>query len=192
MRLADGSAVRPGYLLTDGSVEPDAIPVAHDPALGMTVWKVNGPLVLAKTHVTGIYPNDTWSGPRVTWSREHCRGGSLTVSLSGDAQLLPDGNTVSTPAGASVRVVPNKAAVPPRPAHPARRHVHGGVQHRADRRAERGDPGEQGRPGARGALQRLRLPAVRIVFDVSPALASGDGCRQLHPRHARRHARGRR
>ena len=34
----------------------------------------------------------------------------LTVSLSGDAQLLPDGNTVSTPAGASVRVVPNKMA----------------------------------------------------------------------------------
>ena len=102
--------MRPGYLLTDGSVEPDAIPVAHDAALGMTVWKVNGPLVLAKTHHTGIYPNDTWSGPRVTWSREHCRGGSLTVSLSGDAQLLPDGSTVSTPSGASVRVVPNKAA----------------------------------------------------------------------------------
>ena len=110
VHLADGSAIRPGYVLTDGSVEPDAIPVAHDPALGMTVWKVNGPLVLAKTRITGIYPNDTWSGPRVTWSREHCRGGSLTVSLSGDAQLLPDGNTVSTPAGGTVHVVPNKAA----------------------------------------------------------------------------------
>ena len=110
VRLADGSAVRPGYLLTDDSVEPDAIPLAHDPGLGMTVWKVNGPLVLAKTLVTGIYPADTWSGPRVTWSREHCGGGSLKASLSGDAQLLPDGNTVSTPGGASVRVVPNKAA----------------------------------------------------------------------------------
>jgi hypothetical protein len=110
VRLADGTAVRPDYLLTDDSVEPDAIPVAQDPALGMTVWKVDGTLVLAKTRVTGIYPLDTWSGPRVTWSREHCRGGSLEVSLSGDAQLLPDGNTVSTPAGASVHVVPNKAA----------------------------------------------------------------------------------
>jgi hypothetical protein len=110
VRVADGSAVRPGYILTDGSVDPDATPVAHDPALGMTVWKVNGPLILAKTRVTGLYPDDTWSGPRVTWSREHCRGGSLTVSLSGDAQLFPDGNTVSTPSGASVHVVPNKAA----------------------------------------------------------------------------------
>ena len=56
--------MRPGYLLTDGSVEPDAVPVARDPPLGMTVWKVDGPLVLAKTTgSTGLYPNDTWSGP---------------------------------------------------------------------------------------------------------------------------------
>ena len=110
VRLADGSAVRPGYLLTDGSVEPDAIPVVRDPLLGMTVWKVDGPLILAKTKVTGLYPNDTWSGPFVSWSREHCRGGTLTVSLSGDAQLLPDGSTVTAVGGPSIRVVPNKAA----------------------------------------------------------------------------------
>ena len=91
--------------------------VAHDPALGMTVWKVNGPLVLAKTHVTGIYPATRGRAPASTWSREHCRGGSLTVSLSGDAQLLPDGNTVSTPAGASVRVVRQQGGHAPRPAH---------------------------------------------------------------------------
>ncbi len=57
----------------------------------MTVWKLDGPLVLAKTVKTGIYP-DTWSGPRVTWTRDHCAGGTLSVSLSGDAQLLPEGN----------------------------------------------------------------------------------------------------
>ncbi len=110
VRLEDGRPVRPGYILTDGSVEPDARPVARDPLLGMTVWKVNGPLVLAKTKTTGLYPNDTWSGPRVTWSREHCRGGTLTVSLSGDAQLFPDGNTVTASTGERVSVVPNKVA----------------------------------------------------------------------------------
>jgi hypothetical protein len=110
VQLADGSAVRPSYLLTDGSLEPDATAVAQDAPLGLTLWKVNGPLVLVKTHITGIYPGDTWSGPRVTWSREHCSGGHLTVSLSGDAQLLPDGNTVSTPSGAGVHVAPNKVA----------------------------------------------------------------------------------
>jgi hypothetical protein len=110
VRLADGSLVRPGYLLTDGSVEPDALPVARDPLLGMTVWRVKGPLVLAKTTTTGLYPNDTWSGPSVTWARQHCRGGSLTVTLSGDAQLFPEGNTVTASTGASVRVLPNKVA----------------------------------------------------------------------------------
>ena len=42
VRLADGRPVRPGYLLTDGSVEPDAVPVARDPLLGMTVWRSPG------------------------------------------------------------------------------------------------------------------------------------------------------
>ena len=110
VRLGDGRSVRPGYVLTDGSVEPDALPVARDPLLGMTVWKVNGPLVLARTTTTGLYPDDTWSGPTVTWSREHCRGGSLTLSLSGDAQLFPDGNAVTASTGGQVRVVPNKVA----------------------------------------------------------------------------------
>ena len=109
VRLADGSPLRPGYILTDGSVEPDGLPVARDPERGMTVWKIQGPLVLARTVVTGIYPNDTWSGPVVTWTRQHCRGGSLAVSLSGDAQLFPDGNTVTATSSNSVRVVPNRA-----------------------------------------------------------------------------------
>ena len=110
VRREDGSAVKPGYLLTDDSVEPDAAPVARDPLLGMTVWRVPGPLVLAKTSVKGIYPNDTWSGPLVRWSREHCRGGTLTLTLSGDATLLPGGNTVTASSGERVEVVPNKVA----------------------------------------------------------------------------------
>ena len=42
VRLADGSAVRPGTCSTDGSVEPDAIPVARDPPLGMTSGRSTG------------------------------------------------------------------------------------------------------------------------------------------------------
>ena len=110
VRLADGTPVRPGYLLADGSVEPDAIAVARDPLLGLTVWKVPGRLVLVKTTVRGLYPNDTWSGPTVSWRREHCRGGSLTVTVSGDATLLPEGSTVSASTGQRVRVVPNTVA----------------------------------------------------------------------------------
>ena len=122
VRTADGKPIRPAYLLTDGSVDPNALPVARDPLLGMTVWKVGAPLVLARTTKTGLYPGDTWSGPTVTWTRAHCRGGSLTVSLSGDAQLLPNGSVVTASSGERVRVVPNRVAtlrVPLRPAQGA-------------------------------------------------------------------------
>jgi hypothetical protein len=108
VRTPDGRPLRPGYLLVDGSVDPNATPVARDAPLGMTVWRVNGPLVLAKTVKTGIYPGDTWSGPRVTWTREHCSGGSLAVSLSGDAQLFPDGNVVTASTGGRARVYANR------------------------------------------------------------------------------------
>lgn len=105
-----GRPLRLRYLLSDGSVEPNAVPLARDPLLGMTVWKVGGPLVLARTATTGLYPGDTWSGPVVTWRREHCRGGTLTVTLSGDARLLPGGSTVAASGGRSVRVAPNEVA----------------------------------------------------------------------------------
>ena len=57
------SAVKPGYLLTDDSVEPDAMPVARDQLLGMTLWRVPGPLVLAKTTVRGHLPERHVVGP---------------------------------------------------------------------------------------------------------------------------------
>ena len=108
---ANDAAIKPGYLLTDGSVELDAVPVARDPLLGMTLWKVPGPVYRTTTITTGLYPNDTWSGPTVRWARDNCRGGSLTVTLSGDAQLLPNGSTVRASTGGRARVVPNKVTV---------------------------------------------------------------------------------
>ncbi len=110
VRTAGGAPVRLAYLLTDGSVDPNAAPVARDAQLGMTVWKVDGPLVLAKTTKQGLYPGDSWSGRAVIWTREHCGGGTLTLSLTGDAQLLPDGSTVTASSGQRVRVVPNEIA----------------------------------------------------------------------------------
>jgi hypothetical protein len=104
---ADGRPLRVEYLLADGSVEPVAHPVVRDPLLGMTVWRVNGPLVLAQTRVTGIYPDDTWSGPRVTWMRGHCPGGSLTISVSGDVHLFPHGNNVTASTGQRAHIPPN-------------------------------------------------------------------------------------
>lgn len=117
VRGPGGAPLEPGYLLSDGSVEPEGKAIARDLGLGMTVWRVDGPLVLASTKVTGVY-DDRWSGPVVTWARKQCRGGTLTVLLSGDATLFPEPQTVTASTGESVRVVPNRAVrltVPVRP-----------------------------------------------------------------------------
>jgi len=61
--------------------------VARDPGRGVTLYRIDGPLVVP-THVTGLYPNDTWSGHRVVYARTHCRGGKLSVALGSDPSLF--------------------------------------------------------------------------------------------------------
>jgi len=96
-RTDDGRLVRPRYLLTDGYVTPDGTPVARDPALGTTVWRLRGPLVQT-VGVTGVYA-DGWSGPRATWTRRHCRGGTLRVVLESDPRLFDLPTTVVARSG---------------------------------------------------------------------------------------------
>ncbi len=101
-RTASGQRVRAPYVLTDGSIQPDGVRVARDPLLDLTVWRLNGPLFQTTT-VTGLYPGDSWSGSRVTWTRKRCRGGTLTVTLSSDPQLFLRPNTVTATTGAGSR-----------------------------------------------------------------------------------------
>jgi hypothetical protein len=61
--------------------------VARDPGIGVALFRVDGPLVVP-THVSGLYPNDTWSGRRVTYTRTHCTGGHVTVALGSDPGLF--------------------------------------------------------------------------------------------------------
>jgi hypothetical protein len=88
VRDAAGRPLRPGYVLTDGAITPDGRAVARDALLGTTLWRVPGSLV-STTRVEGLYAGDTWSGPRVTWTRLRCRGGELEVALSSDPSLFP-------------------------------------------------------------------------------------------------------
>ena len=74
------------YALLDGSVTPDGEAVARDD-LGTTLWRLRGPLA-SLTRVTGLYPNDTWSGREVTWTRLRCTGGRLRVALHSDPTLF--------------------------------------------------------------------------------------------------------
>jgi hypothetical protein len=85
--LPDGSPVRDEYLLADSSFEPDGERMAQDKGWGVTLWRVKTPLVSA-VRIEGLYPNDTWSGPKVTYTRRRCAPGRLSVSLSSDPSLF--------------------------------------------------------------------------------------------------------
>ncbi len=92
--LPNGSPVRDRYLLADSSFEPDGERVAADKGWGVTLWRVATPLVSA-VEIHGLYPNDTWSGERVSYLRRRCRPGRLTVDLSSDPSLFSGPQTVT-------------------------------------------------------------------------------------------------
>jgi hypothetical protein len=61
--------------------------VAADSEAGLSLYRVDGPLI-AVVHVGGLYPRDTWAGRHVVYTRTHCTGGRLTVTLETDGQLF--------------------------------------------------------------------------------------------------------
>jgi hypothetical protein len=95
---ANGSPVRSRYLLTDSSVEIDGTVVARDARKGMFLYRLSGPL-RQTSYVTGLYPQDTWSGATVKYTRLDCRGGSVTVQLQSDPGLFTKPQTVVATAG---------------------------------------------------------------------------------------------
>lgn len=106
--VADGRPVRARYVLADGSVDLAGKRVDADPRIGLALYRVTGPLVVL-TDVRGLYPNDTWSGKRVVYTRVRCAGGRLSVLLGGDPKLFPRPQTVVARSG-GVRWI---ARVPP-------------------------------------------------------------------------------
>lgn len=93
--LADRAPLEEEYLLVDASISPDAEAVARDPALGLTLWRLDGPLVSSPIEIDGLYENDSWSGPTVTWERRNCRGGTLTVGTFSDPSLFSGPQTIT-------------------------------------------------------------------------------------------------
>jgi hypothetical protein len=86
VRTPSGGTIDAPYALLDGSVTPSGDVVARDD-LGTTLWRLHGPLA-SLTSVAGLYPNDTWSGRRVRWTRLRCQGGLLRVALHSDPTLF--------------------------------------------------------------------------------------------------------
>lgn len=93
MRGPDGEVVRAEYALTDGSVALQGRVIAQDVRKGMLLYRVGGPLRQV-SRVEGLYPQDTWSGTTVTYTRLSCRGGRLAVELQSDPALFTRPNTV--------------------------------------------------------------------------------------------------
>jgi hypothetical protein len=73
--------------------------------------------------IEGLYPNDTWSGPEVTYVRRRCEPGRLTVELSSDDKLFLETQTVVARSNGRevgrVRLRPDGKAVLSVPVEPA-------------------------------------------------------------------------
>jgi hypothetical protein len=113
VRLADGSPVDERLVLLDGSLDPDGDLVAREPGTGITLWRLDSLLRLADVKVTGLYPNDTWSGRRVVYRKQPCRPVTLAVALGSDPSLFDRPTTVVARSGSReigrIRLNPNAA-----------------------------------------------------------------------------------
>jgi hypothetical protein len=85
--------VRAEYVLTDTTGALAGKLVAEDANKGLLLYRVNGPL-RQLSFVDGLYPQDTWSTRRVTYTRHDCRGGKLGVVLQSDPALFTEPNAV--------------------------------------------------------------------------------------------------
>ncbi len=101
IRGPNGRPIRARYVLTDGSVALQGRVIARDEKKGMLLYRVAGPL-RQTTWVQGLYPQDTWSGRTVTYTRFDCRGGTLAVRLQSDPALFGAANTVTARSGGRV------------------------------------------------------------------------------------------
>lgn len=86
LRGPDGKELRHRYVLTDTSVELAGSVVARDGKKGIVLVRLDGPL-RSTTRVTGLYPNDSWSGREVTYTRLGCKGGTVTAQVRNDPSL---------------------------------------------------------------------------------------------------------
>jgi len=93
--LADGKPVRHAYVLSEVGVPLAGAIVARDELKGMALRRTDG-LVRIGYRVQGLYPNDTWSGRRVMYTRLRCAGGAVTAQMRRDSNLISRPQTVRT------------------------------------------------------------------------------------------------
>jgi hypothetical protein len=114
--LAHGKPVRHAYVLSEEGVPLAGTVIARDERKGMALRRTDG-LVRIGYRVRGLYPNDTWSGKRVTYTRLRCAGGAVTAQLRRDPKLVSRPQTVRAD-GRSVTLRSNDEATLTAPLHP--------------------------------------------------------------------------
>ena len=92
LRDGAGSVVRADYVLADPSTELIGEVIAVDPGRGSQLVEVGGPVLVAK-QVSGIFA-DRWSGAEASYTRFACDGGELEVTISSDAGIHQELQTV--------------------------------------------------------------------------------------------------
>jgi glycosyltransferase involved in cell wall biosynthesis len=92
--VAEGLPVRHDFVLSEADLPLAGAVVARDQRKGMALRKTDG-LVRIGYRVSGLYPGDTWSGRRVTYTRLRCTGGRVTAEFTSDANLFARAQTVS-------------------------------------------------------------------------------------------------
>ncbi|MGH3141650.1 MAG: hypothetical protein ACRDO9_00740 [Gaiellales bacterium] len=100
-RGPDRSRVPVSYVLTDATGEMEGTVVGEDGVKRLVLYRVDGPLRQV-AFVDGLYPQDTWSGKNVTYTRYGCRGGTLEIEVQSDAALFYLPNILSVRVGGRV------------------------------------------------------------------------------------------
>ena len=90
---ADGKPISAQYVLASTAVEVAGKRVGKADGAGVELYRVGGPIIIP-TRVQGLYPNGTWSTPRVVYQRVDCTGGTVAVDLEGDPNLFKRPQTV--------------------------------------------------------------------------------------------------
>jgi hypothetical protein len=92
--LPDGTPVRAKYVLTDGAEPLAGTVIGRDEVRGTVLRRTHDGLVAIASGVSGLY-QDGWSGPRVTYTRLRCRGGTVTAAIASDNKLFTRPQTVT-------------------------------------------------------------------------------------------------
>ena len=102
LATAAGAAPHVRYVVSYVDVAGKVL--ARDSQIGLALYRVDGPLVIL-TRITGVYP-DTWGGRVVTYHRNRCTGGTLSMRLGTDEHLFTSDQTLTvTERGRVVRTI---------------------------------------------------------------------------------------